>query len=110
MLMVKVRIPRNEDQLLGLLGKINKRHESNKKKSLLNGAVDMDRLVEKSKKIRKFKDLESEPSAKKQSIDHSKNNDLKFISNEIRSIRNLLLAVYPDEPKVIKEWGFEIND
>lgn len=110
MLMVKVRIPRNEDQLLGLLGKINERHEYNKKKSLLNGAVDMDRLVEKSKKIRKIKDLKSEPSTKKQSSDHSKNNDLKFISSEIRSIRNLLLAVYPDEPKVIKEWGFEINE
>ncbi|WP_321309952.1 hypothetical protein [Marinifilum fragile] len=108
--MVKVRIPRNEDQLLGLLGKINERHEYNKKKSLLNGAVDMDRLVEKSKKIRKIKDLESEPSAKKQSVDHSKSNDLKFISSEIRSIRNLLLAVYPDEPKVIKEWGFELKE
>ena len=108
--MVKVRIPRNEDQLLGLLGKINKRHECNKKRSLLNGAVNMDRLVEKSKRIRNFKDLESEPSAKKQSVDSSKSNDLKFISSEIRSIRNLLLAVYPDEPKVIKEWGFEIKE
>lgn len=108
--MVKVKIPRNEDRLLGLLGKINKRHECNKKKSLLNGAVDMDRLVKKSKKIRQFKDLTSTPSSQNQPIDHTKSNDLKFISSEIRSIRNLLLAVYPDEPKVIKEWGFEIND
>jgi len=108
--MVKVKIPRSEDQILGLLGKINKRHETNKKKSLLNGAVNMDRLVEKSKKIRSFKDLESAKSNKHQHFDHSKRNDLKFISNEIKSIRNLLLTVYPDEPKVIKEWGFEINE
>lgn len=108
--MVKIRIPKSEEQLLGLLGKINKRHECDKKKSLLNGAVNMDRLVEKSIKIKKFKDLDSTPSVKNQPFDLSKRKDLRFISNEIRSIRNLLLAVYPDEPKLIKEWGFEIND
>nr|WP_320117356.1 hypothetical protein [uncultured Marinifilum sp.] len=110
--MVKVRIPRKEDQLLGLLGKINERHESNKKKSLLNGAVNMDRLVEKSKKIRNLKDLESAKNYehRARATNHSKQNDLKFITKEIRCIRNLLLTVYPDDPKLIKEWGFEISE
>ncbi|MGQ1911054.1 hypothetical protein ACT3CE_14855 [Marinifilum sp. RC60d5] len=108
--MVKVIIPRKEDQLLGLLGKINERHESNKKRSLLNGAVDMDRLVEKSNKIRNLKDLESAKNNEFKTANNLKKNDLKFISKEIRSIRNLLLCIYPDEPMVIKEWGFEISE
>jgi hypothetical protein len=107
--MVKVRIPRSEDQLLGLLVKINKRHEVNKKRSLLNGAVDMDRLVKKLNTIRSFKDHDSIRSSSNKELAHSKKKELKFISNEIKSIRNLLLTIYPDEPQIIEEWGFELN-
>ena len=108
--MVKVKIPRREDQLLGLLVKINERHESNKKKSLLNGAVNMDRLVEKLNNIRKFKDLGSKRSNALHQLNDSKRKDLRFISKEIKSIRNLLLAIYPDDPKIIRDWGFELNE
>ena len=106
--MVKVRIPRSEDRLLGLLVKINERHKATKKKSLLNGAVNMDRLVEKSNSIRSLKDQQPVKSISYREF--REENDLKFISKEIRSIRNLLLTVYPDEPNILKEWGFELND
>lgn len=108
--MVKVRIPRNEDQLLGLLVKINKRHEAQKKKSLLNGAVDMDRLIWKHKNIQSLKDRKPDKNPSLSDPKRAKETDLKFISNEIRSIRNLLLTIYPDEPNILEEWGFELND
>lgn len=108
--MVKVKIPRSEDRLLGLLVKINEKHKTRKKNSLLNGAVNMDRLVDKLNKIRSVKDQKPEKNSFSNDFSHRKENDLKFISKEIRSIRNLLLTVYPDEPNILKDWGFELND
>lgn len=108
--MVKVRIPRNEDRLLGLLVKINKRHEAQKKKSVLNGAVNMDRLICKRDNIQSLKDRIPDKNSSVPDPKRTKETDLKFISNEIRSIRNLLLTIYPDEPNILKEWGFELNE
>ncbi|MFA9371537.1 MAG: hypothetical protein ACERIH_07480 [Labilibaculum antarcticum] len=108
--MVKVRIPRNEDRLLGLLIKINERHETQKKKSLLNGAVNMDRLILKLNSIQSLKDIKLNGNPPLPDTKQEKASDLKFISNEIRSIRNLLVRIYPDEPNILKEWGFEPKD
>ena len=108
--MVKVRIPRSEDRLLGLLVKINDKHRAKKKQSLLNGAIDMDRLILKHNKIQKFKDHKPDEVSSLRESNQVKETDLKFISNEIRSIRNLLITVYPDEPNILEEWGFEVND
>lgn len=106
--MVKVKIPRSEDQLLGLLVKISKRHNATKKRSILNGAINMDRLLEKSNNIRCV--IDHQPVKSSSYHNFNKKTDLKFISKEIRCIRNLLLTIYPDEPNIIKEWGFDLKD
>ena len=107
---MKVRIPKNEDRLLGLLVKINERHEAQKKKSLLNGAVNMDRLIWKHNNIQSLKNRKPDENSSSPDSKQAKKTDLKFISNEIRSIRNLLIAIYPDEPDILKEWGFELKE
>lgn len=108
--MVKVRIPRSEDRLLGLLVRINNKHKAKKKQSLLNGAIDMDRLILKYNNIQSFKNQKSNETSFLLDSNQVKKIDLKFISNEIHSIRNLLLQIYPDEPKILEEWGFELKD
>ena len=70
----------------------------------------MDRLILKHNNIQSFKDQKPDEVSSLRDSKQEKETDLKFISNEIRSIRNLRLTVYPDEPNILKEWGFELND
>lgn len=82
-LVMKARIPRNKDQLLYLLMKINKRYKAQRRKSLLNGAVNEDRLIWKHKNIQSLKDRKPDKNSSLPNPKRAKETDLKFDQSEI---------------------------
>lgn len=106
--MPKIPIPRKEDQILNLMIRIQAYHDAHSRQSLLNAAFNMERLRHKTQNIQNLKSHLPNDREEAQRINRLRRRDLRFISREIKGIRNLLQSVYPDDHRVFQQWGFDI--
>lgn len=103
-----IQIPRRENQLLNLTLRIQAFHEVQQQRSYLDAAFNMQRLRDKTQKVICYHLCTPVNSREARKIKKLKRRELRFISREVQGIRNLLQAIYPDDIKIMRKWGFEV--
>jgi hypothetical protein len=107
---VRVEIPRDPSEDIGLLGKIKKQHDKLGDASPLKGmewekeiAPALARATEHDELAEKFrKDSEREMG--------ERNKDMPTVMDAIRGARDVLKGLYRKNPKMLVDFGFDVSD
>jgi hypothetical protein len=108
----RVVVPKKPEQLIDLAGNINKKHQDDKEQSPLK-AMRVHKWEDNGPKIATC--LEHHKKAeelKRQMEEEYRNRDLLLIDlvNSVKASRDILLGVCRDNPKIMGEWGFLVDD
>jgi tryptophanyl-tRNA synthetase len=109
---VRVEIPRNAEETLDLASKINKKHTAMTTTSPLNALQTHTWAVNGPQVATALALHQQAEDLKRQAEEAYRKRDLLMgeIKESILASRDLLLGVYRDNPKILGEWGFEVND
>lgn len=108
----RVVIPSNPAQRIDLSAKIYKKHVAMTTTSPLN-ALQTNTWTQNGPQVANALTLHQQAEdLSRQAEEAYRKRDvlLASIDESIKSSRDLLLGVYRDNPKILGEWGFEVND
>jgi hypothetical protein len=108
----RVEIPKKPGQLIDLAGSINQKHQDDKEQSPLN-AMRVHKWEDNGPKIATCLDHHKKAeNLRLQMEEEYRKRDLLLIDlvNSVKASRDILLGVCRDNPKVMGEWGFQVND
>ena len=109
----RVEIPTNPDELLNLLGKVEAKHEADGANSPLK-SLDMARFAElratasaandEAGNLYRLAKIQTDLRDHAFGAIQTSGTELFILSQ----IRNLLLAIHQENPRMLGEWGFEV--
>jgi len=107
--MARIVVPRNALKFMMLFVRILQKHISEGEQSPLNNVVDMKHYNSINENAQVNNDKAKEANRIKENYIELRDNDLVDINKAIRQIRDLLLALNPNNPHALGEWGFEVR-
>lgn len=104
---MRVKLPRNPDELTSLGEKIVKRSRQDAEKSPLHQLVATD-IEEKIRQAEQLSLEAAEHRRQSERLVELRNLLLADVNQFIRSSRDILLATHPDMPRKLSEYGFDV--
>jgi hypothetical protein len=109
---IRIVIPSNPEEIIDLASKVYKKHTVDAAKSPLV-ALQTHTWTSNGPQVATALTLHQQAEDfKRQAEEAYRKRDLLLteLTESVKSSRDLLLGIYRDNPKILGEWGFEVND
>ncbi|MDQ2180190.1 MULTISPECIES: hypothetical protein [Marinifilum] len=108
--MAQIKIKGNANYLAGLFADIKRKNDADGEASLLNSVIDIAAIEGKVNNMIDYQEKANDANRLKEELNEQKAKMAKEIINDIKQIRDLLKAHFPNDTKKLGAWGFTIDE
>ncbi|WP_321515966.1 hypothetical protein [Marinifilum fragile] len=108
--MARIKIKGNANSLASLFADIKRKNDADGEASLLNPVIDITATEGKVNNMIDYQKKADDANRLKEEMNEQKTKMAKEIINDIKQIRDLLKAHYPNDIKKLGAWGFIIDE